>query len=73
MYELSSTNLMSCCYSAFELLLLDTRYVAICLLPARGCSLAAIFNIIIRQLLACRVPVNDMGGSRTEKMIPVAT
>ena len=23
-YELSSTNLMSCCYSAFELLLLDT-------------------------------------------------
>ena len=24
MYELSSTNLMSCCYSAFELLLLGT-------------------------------------------------
>ena len=23
-YELSSTNLMSCCYFAFELLLLDT-------------------------------------------------
>ena len=32
------------------------------------------FNIIIRQLLTCRVPVNDLlGDSRTAKMIPVAT
>ena len=41
--------------------------MAICLLPACGCSLAAIFNIIIRQLLTCRVPVNDLGDSRTAK------
>ena len=38
-----------------------------------GCSLAAISNIIIRQLLTCRVPVNDLGDSRTAKIIPVAT
>ena len=30
-------------------------------------------NIIIRQLLTCRVPVNDLGDSRTAKMIPVVT
>ena len=30
--------------------------------PARGCSLEAIFNIIVRQLLTCRVPVNYLGG-----------
>ena len=33
----------------------------------------AISNIIIRQLLTCRVPVNDLGDSRTAKMIPVAS
>ena len=40
---------------------------------ACGCSLAAISIIIIRQLFTCRVPVNDLGDSRTAKMIPVTT
>ena len=42
-------------------------YMAICLLPARGRSLAA----IIRQLLACRVPelsiIRDEPGLKTKK------
>ena len=62
---------MSCGYSAFELLLLDT-WPSACYQHVDVLS-QLIFNIIIRQLLTCRVPVNDLGDSRTAKMIPVAT
>ena len=73
MWQLSSTNLMSCCYSSFELLLLDT-WPSACYQRVDVLSqLYLIPGIIIRQLLTCRVPVNDLGDSRTAKMIPVAS
>ena len=63
---------MSCCYSAFELLLLDTwpsaRYQRVDVLS----QLYLILLLDSSLVSTCRVPVNDLGDSRTAKMNPVA-
>ena len=59
---------MSCYYSAFELLLLDT-WPSACY--QRVDVLSQLYLILL--LDSFRVLVNDLGDSRTAKMIPVAT
>ena len=62
---------MSCCYSAFELLLLDT-WPSVCY--QRVDVLSQLYLILLLDSsLHDRVPVNDLGDSRTAKMIPVTT
>ena len=58
-------------HSSFELLLLDT-WPSACYQRVDVLSQLYLIlrSIIIRQLLTCRGPVNDLGDSRTAKMIP---
>ena len=62
--------MMSCCYSAFELLLLDT-WPSACY--QRVDVLSQLYLILLLDSSLLWVPVNDLGDSRTAKMIPVAS
>ena len=64
---------MSCCYSAFELLLLLDTWPSACYQRVDVLSQLYLILLLDSSLHACRVPVNDLGDSKTAKMNPVAT
>ena len=63
--------MMSCCYSAFELLLLDT-WPSACY--QRVDALSQLYLILLLDSCSLHVGFRyDLGDSRTAKMIPVAS